>query len=265
MNLKIIITCLLFVAVFQVRAQQKDNFKSIFKLTDEQRINKNGFLRYSVLTGYQKNISPIKGLINFGAYTDSISGTRHIFCFNSSIQDMLTKGINLRSKIILEVKDPSKYRYDPAYGPYEDWMQNNTYCYELAMPLSAMKNGNVLMNDLTAILGVKAGYEKRNVKALVLVRTSQIDKILSKGIGERINGVNGKFNNTSLFYMMQLLSEATGVPFLDESKYSDPVDMDLNISSWKDLDTLRLELKRYDLDIKEEMREMEIFVIKEII
>ncbi|MNR56139.1 hypothetical protein D3C85_1766580 [compost metagenome] len=56
------------------------------------------------------------------------------------------------------------------------------------------------------------------------------------------------------------------LPFSDETNYQGLIDVNLavNVKSAADIPSLRAALKRYDLDIKEEMREIEMFVITEL-
>lgn len=147
--------------------------KTVFKLQNEQLSNKRKFLRASVLTGYREGVKPVSGIVNFSARTDSITGTRIITIFNLSIEDLLVHNTSWSppNKVILEVKDPSKYRYDPKYGSKDIWIRKNTYCYEYIMPNGTMRLGvpNTFMGmqfeeDLQQLFGVRVSREKREVK-----------------------------------------------------------------------------------------------------
>lgn len=147
--------------------------KTTFKLVSEQLINKNKFLRGSVLTGHREGIQPTSaGMLNFEAHTDSITGTRKITMVNLSMEEMLihNRGWFPEYKVILEVKNPSRYRYNSNYGSKDDWIHKNTYCYEFIMPEGAMQTGvpNTLMGlqfeeDLQHLFGVKVFREKRRI------------------------------------------------------------------------------------------------------
>lgn len=243
-----------------------DYSKPVFKLQNEQLKNKSRLLRFSAVSGYREGIQPVAGSfgLNFNAYRDSVSGIQLISFYNSSIADILAHGMVRHNMIYLEVKDPSKYMYDPQYGDKESWVRKNSKCYELALPIGVIKSVKLLDAFLSHEFGVTFGMGKRMVKTLVLVRTSTIDKLKSAGKGEGRYDMNGHFNNVPIDRLNHPLAEA-GLPLMvDETGYKDPVDLDLNISAWTDLPTLRMELQRYDLDLKEEMREVEVFVITEI-
>lgn len=148
--------------------------KTTFKLANEQLNNKNKFLRGSVLTGYREGLQPTSsGMLNFEAHTDSITGIRKITMVNLSIEEMLIHSREWypKNKVVLEVKDPSRYRYDSKYGSKENWIRKNTYCYEFIMPEGTMQIGvpNTLMGlqfeeDLQHLFGVKVFREKRMYK-----------------------------------------------------------------------------------------------------
>lgn len=143
MNIKRFINTVLLLAVtVTLHAQDIGNIKPnsdhqnlLFKLQGEQLSNKNGFLRYSALTGYREDVTPIKADFNSNFKTEFNveTGTQRIYMYNLSIQDMLTHGLRKSSSVLLEVNDPSKYRYDPAYGDEKEWLRKNGYCYELVI------------------------------------------------------------------------------------------------------------------------------------
>jgi len=241
-----------------------DPKKPPFKLAAEQLSNRNRLLRFSVLTGYREGVEPVSGFANFSSHGDKETGTRRLYMFNLSIQDMLTFGHYQSNRVILEVKNPSLYRYDPSQGPEYEWLRKNGHCFELLLPEGTIKGADVLIKELARVFRVEFSLKKRMVNALVLVRTSNKDKIKSTEKGEGYYNMRGYFNNVPINRLLDPLNKAGLPPALDETGYKDPVDLDLHLASWTDLTVLRRELQRYDLDIKEEKREVEMFVIKEI-
>lgn len=238
--------------------------KGPFKLDQEQKLNKHYFLRMSILTGYREGVEPLQGWGNFRTNEDKENGTRRFYMYNLSIQDMLTHGFYNSSRIVLEVKDPSRYRYDPSQGSEFEWLRKNGHCFEFILPSGAVQGVKTLENELCRVFGVEIGLKKRMVNALVLVRTSKIDKIRSAQTGEPDDEDNGHFRSARISSLSSLLYLAGLPPMIDETGYKDLIDLDLKITSWKDLPALRKELQRYDLDLKEEKREFEMFVITEI-
>ena len=277
MNKKYVLISILIQIVFNVSAQTDTLFeyrrplfdfdyeKPVFRLNEEQSSNKNGLLRFSVVTGYREGIKPVSGLSNFDGFTDTISNTRRVYMYNLSIVDMITHGSVSPNHIILEVKDPSKYQYEMKFGSKDNWLKKNGHCFELMLPLGSTSSFlSAMSNELSYWFGVKFGYENRMMKTLVLYRTSTIDKIKSFGVGIGEYNESGLFHNLPLDRLDEPIFNA-GLPLLiDETGYQNNVDLDLGINSWSDLPSLIAALKKYDLGLKEETREVKMFIIKEV-
>lgn len=277
MKLTFYVTCLLSMVFLKGLAQTDtstfkyrkplfdfDYQKAVFKLQNEQLTNKNKFLRFSVVTGYREGVKPISGAfgVNFNSFFNQDTGLQLISMYNLSIADMLTHGLVRHNNILLEVDDPSKYLYDPKYGDKESWNRKNAYCFELMLPIGIIKGGKTIDEYVANSFGVKFGMEKKMVKVLILIRTSTVDKLKSAEKGEAKYDLKGYFNNVSIDRLEHPLAEAGLPPMVDETGYKDPVDLNLKIDSWTDLSALRKELHRYDLDLIDGMRELEMFVIK---
>jgi hypothetical protein len=241
--------------------------KPLFRFKEEQLNNKNRFLRYVALTGYREAVLPFKGQfnVNFAGYNDEVTATRRICMYNLSVVDMLTHGLVKPNQVLLEVKTPSKYRYDPEYGEEQAWLRKNGYCFEMLLPLGILRGIQTIDNQLQRIFGLSIRWEEREVRTLVLVRTSAAEKFKSSG-GEPVKDpAHGVYRNVNIGWIGVPLNESGPVPFLDETGYKEPVDLDLGISidANTNISELRKVLRTYDLDLKEEMRRKQMFVIKE--
>lgn len=271
MILKRNILWILLIICFRLNAQDSTDFKPgnpVFKLQSEQLMNKNRRLYFTVLTGYRAVAKPFYGTagLNFNNYRDSVNGTQRLAMYNLSIPEMLSHFPVNPHKLFLEVKDPSKYVYDSKYGSKEDWIKKNTYCYEWVAPIGTL-SVNLLNSSLARLFDIQFGLEKRMVPVLVLFRTSQIDKLKSAGKGESKYDEAGNFNNKPISenrFSSQMDITYEMLPVVDETGYKGPVDMQLNIKDWRNLAEVRKALQRYDLDLKEGKREIEVLVIKEI-
>ena len=236
-----------------------------FNLTASQRKNISRLLRMSVITRYREGVMPVTGGFdsNFQSQIDNESGTHRIMMYNVSIEEMFTHGMINSSRVLLKVKDSGKYRYDASQGSRLEWMRKNALCFEYVVPSGQIRSTMQWEKELARLLGLIVTTEKRPVKSLILIRTSKLDKIKSKGIGDRGYDHSGKFNNVPIDRLSDFLYQADMPPFFDETGYSNPVDLDLNIKSWADLPLLRRELQRYDLNIVDGIREVEMLVIRE--
>lgn len=173
------------------------------------------------------------------------------------------------NRIALEVKDSSVFLAPPDPNEFENWLEKNSYCYELRMPYS--KDHEVFPNmqqDILRFFDYDIRIEKRKRLCLVLVRTSQLDKIKSKGFVKRQQNHNSDsiiLNHSTLNnFVLSLNRYNTNLitPFLDETGYTDNVYMELG-SSLTDINKLRLELNKYDLDLVEKNRMIEMLIISD--
>lgn len=261
-----------------VNAQQNSSFtyrkplfdfrydKPVLELRDEQKANTNRLLRFSALSGYREGVKPIVGQqdSNFAMDYDKQLQTYRYVMMNLSIQDMFIGFPTDPNDMILEVKDPSKYRYIPAYGDKDAWMRKNAYCFEYMVPRGII-NSDLIREELENYFGVKVEFQSRKLKTLILVRTSSVDKIKSDNKGVRSDGKDGYLKNSGLYFLIYNLNKVANMPkVFDETNYTDAVDMDLKVKDWSDIPALRKALAAYDLDLKEEVRERNIWVLKEV-
>ena len=144
--------------------------KPMFKFTKEQAANENRLLRYYSLTGYREGVQPTVGQFNtaFGVTADNQTVTRRIYMYNVSLVEMMTHFHDKEDMVVLEVKDPSKYRYLPEYGAKIDWMRKNAHCFELMVPEGVLKGHSegdkgTIDTVLAEALGLKLNNEKRIV------------------------------------------------------------------------------------------------------
>ena len=163
---------------------QFEDKQPVFKLKGEQLENKYRHLHFYALTGYREGLKPIVAQfnMNFAAQKDSVNGTHRIKMYNLSIIEMLTNGLTKSEEVILEVKDPSRYRYDPKYGSHENWIRKNTYCYEILLPENTLKNMYQVIDHISHLFKVKCGYQTRLVKTSVVKNGITEEKNVEKEV-----------------------------------------------------------------------------------
>jgi len=111
-----------------------------------------------------------------------------------------------------------------------------------------------------------ASIEKKPVKCLVLRKTSNINKMASKG-GEPIGNVLKSpytLRNVSLDYLLSALeatNDVTALPIIDETGYLGKVD--LQFSNFQDLKSIQKELSAYDLELVEVVKELPMLIVKD--
>ena len=165
---------------------------------------------------------------------------------------------------IIDVKNPKALDYikNPE-GRVEDY---NLYNYEYIVPQSKADSLYPLMfENLSRFADYKTIIEKRKVKCLVLKRTSTVDKLKTKGSEMSFLFSLSKTNlqNTSLYALVNSLNAVPTIslPIVDETGY--PNNIDLTMGAISDLNSIRKELLRYDLELVEAERELDMLVISE--
>lgn len=140
------------------------------------------------------------------------------------------------------------------------------YNYEYIVPQSKADSLYPLMlENLSRFADYKTTIEKRKVKCLVLKRTSSVDKLKTKGSEMSFLFSLSKTNlqNTSLYALVNSLNAVPSIslPIVDETGYPNNIDLTMGVIS--DLNSIRKELLRYDLDLVEAERVLDMLVISE--
>jgi thiol-disulfide isomerase/thioredoxin len=165
---------------------------------------------------------------------------------------------------IIEVKNPLPLDYiKNAEGRVED---HNLYSYEYIVPVSKADSLYPLMlKNLSQFADYTATIEKRKVKCLVLKRTSTVDKLKTKGseMAFLFSLSKTDVQNTSVYALINSLNAIPSVllPLIDETGYNGNIDLKMGPIS--DLASIRKELSKYDLDLVEAERELNMLVIKD--
>ena len=138
-----------------------------------------------------------------------------------------------------------------------------------------------MQQDLERYFDLDVKIEKRKVKSLVLVRTSNIDKMGSKhpnGVDSPEIPVDFTFNGQACQHFQNLLfgnftsklkswiqSRRTSIPFFDATRYSGRIDMVIRDFSVENLsiEEIRIDLAKYDLGLEEQERELDVLIIRE--
>lgn len=159
-------------------------------------------------------------------------------------------------------------------------LRKSRFCYEQITPVSISDSARqqYMLQDLNryfgALYSAEGKVEKQKIPCYILMRTSKIDKLKTKGDdGGNSTAKDGdevkRYKNRKL---SEILTPRLGVQFsaffsindilLDETGYTDNVDMILP-KKIKSLEELRKALQLYDLDIVKEDRELNVLVIRE--
>lgn len=205
-----------------------------------------------------------QGSITYGRQFTNLS----LLEIYSAIADELfsRSGDNFTPKRLINlIQHPEQIDFDTSTAGNEinDKLYNVDYILPKNLSDSLYKGMLKFINDNTTY---DASIEKKLTKCLVLKRTSEKDKIATKG-GEFIDSflkTPSVLQNAPLEFMLSMLNannKITALPVIDETGYKGKVD--LQFTTVSDLKTLQKELSRYDLTLEETQRNLPMFVIKD--
>nr|WP_068891088.1 TlpA disulfide reductase family protein [Pedobacter panaciterrae] len=230
----------------------------------------NNMLFHSVLTPYKDDLSP-------ELYTLKKNGKAvKISTLNVPVirmlryaygEDRIYLGAN---RVILEGKDTLCLTSNSTGSVYGDWIKKNGYAYEIYLSSDLEADiWKLMQKDLARFFPqYNTALEKRITKCLVLVRTSNKDKLKTKGqkYQSNVNVMGCTLRNASLWEFFVRLNvlymQDSQYPLVNEAGYEGMIDMDLNCNL-SNLNAINLALKQYDLAFVTKEVETDMLVIKD--
>jgi thiol-disulfide isomerase/thioredoxin len=229
----------------------------------------------SLITGY------IDGIGGGGVNTDNEKGQFRIRAINGAVKNLYQFALARMGDIALSydnrcIMECEEGKIVPPTGvpEYDSLARGMYYCYEIIVPIKLKdKAPELMIEDLNRYFGAAYNIigvvEKRLVNCLTIVKTGSTAKLESHSANSKIiNDVPGRKE-----YIRQPFSEvcktinhvyrSQPMPVLDCTGINYDVDFILPLGIEKIAD-LRPFLNEYGLDLKQEMREMEMFVIRDL-
>ena len=173
------------------------------------------------------------------------------------------------ASMALEVSDPLKLENDRS-SDYNTWLGENGYCYELQLPLA--HDGHIyklMQQDLERLFPqYEAFTEIRKKTVLALIRTSDVDKLLSKGgkSEHQFSGLGASMTNTGLGMLTSQLSilflQNLSMPIVNDTGYKGKTDLQLQ-ADLSNVKAINRELEKYDLKLIEKVKDVEVLVIRD--
>lgn len=184
-------------------------------------------------------------------------------------------------RIIVETKDSIRH-FKPTNQSFKEWRELYAYDYQSYCNIEDTSRRYIKMkNELDGYFGIEASIEKRPVKCLTLVRTSEEDKLVSKGgkpadnfytTGLRAIKIDSiRYIRNKPFHEFSsrlggLIEYNYKKPFADMAGYTGNIDILFNGKTLDefDPDEIKRELKKYNLDLVEREIFMDVLVLKDI-
>jgi thiol-disulfide isomerase/thioredoxin len=249
--------------------QLADNDQSFFGLTDSIG---QGVIRHKLITTYQEDLPSKYQIFPEDSSGKLIRASNLLMpsLFNLALGE--EKAYYGRNRTIYEVKDTSKIMLDISGEEAIEWMRagGHVYSYEVKVPPHM---GNlaykVMQQDLKDYFkAYTVTIEKRGTKCLALVRTSDIDKLKSKGGHSEavFDGISGRLTNFPLRRLVAVLASQymsrSPYPIIDQTGYTNWVDLQIN-ARLSDVKAVNAELARYDLALEPVTVPIDMMVIRD--
>lgn len=227
---------------------------------DKNQYDQSTPVKYAAVYGYREGGKSQKGSVRNSAahttrnYFTNFTVPMAYYTYWHELRDPdFKKGLPFfpdPNRVILEVKDPKKYASIEETGGYLDqWHRHHLFCYESVNPDTGQTNqaqSEAVIKDLDHLLGLHGRFENRKIKCLVLVAPAAKDTSVSlKNVVSRLNQL------------------AKNPPVIDQTGLHGSKEPELSPESWNDLTALRKALQVYGIALKEEERELEMFVLTE--
>ena len=260
------------------RSEKKEKIETVF---DDQW--KDNVKFYSYIFPCQKNLELISGKKTDSIVRISYNCMPIVKLYQMAFNGQEGSDLFLRpGRTILEIIDSSKYVVPRKNtDQYYHWYENHAYSYQLQIPASKKnKLFQIILDDFNRYFDLKPAIETRIVKCFTLIRTSQEDKLKTKG-GKPGSNFSRSYERTVQFdsvrYMLNKpfrlfaaaltnMGEHTFLqPFVDKTGYEGNIDIEINgrILDKFDLKELRTELNKYDIDLVETECEIKVLVLRQ--
>src|SRR5699024_8620780 len=142
---------------------------------------------------------------------------------------------------------------------------DNYYSYEIIVPDHQVDSlFDFMLQDLNRYSDYTATIEDRLLDTYALIRTSNVDKIKSSGEETLWKGTNPiKMKNQPISALSDILNGHLDLefPIIEDTGYKDNVD--LQLSKFTDLFSLRETLREYDLDLVPVRRKVKMVIIRD--
>jgi thiol-disulfide isomerase/thioredoxin len=241
---------------------------------------------------YYSSIFSYTPEINFGGTSrrdfDSLNGTVRVTRKNRTILqllgDALKNGLSpdpfespdfdFGKRVVLNIKDSGRYFYKAASGTtLGTWKAGNCYTYETVLPIDQEPAlFRKMLTDVQQYFNLSCRVEKRMMKCLALVRTSERDLI--KSTKKPLSNFDDKKDSSKMQYYAMFTQRFVGqiathfrntsYLFANNTGYTGRIDIELDKKVLTDIPSLKKELKKkYDLDLVETVQLMDVLIITE--
>jgi hypothetical protein len=211
----------------------------------------------------------------------------HLMEYCSDIRSLFIKAYNEGGKFdfsrpgrcILNINDGGLYAYPPNGELLEKWQREYSYTYDLYLPKwKESQQYSIMKEDLERYFPLKAAVEKRRIKTLALIRTRDINQLMTRGgvpADQFFTTDEGSENfpparfirNLPFENLIQKLQwifeQEQGMAFVDQTGIKGNIDIcvDAGIMDRFELKDFRTAIQPYGLDLVEKWVDVDVLVL----
>jgi thiol-disulfide isomerase/thioredoxin len=229
----------------------------------------------SLITGY------IDGIGGGGVHTDNEKGNFRIRAINGDVKNLYQfalsrlgdKSLSCDNRCIMECTE-EKILPPQGLPAYDTLARGMYYCYELIVPVALKdKSAEMMIEDLNRYFGVRYNIngviEERMIDCWTIIMKGSTGRLISHSKTPKIiNDVPGQIEYqrqpfSQICKTLNHLYRGQPMPVVDCTGITDEVDFILPLGI-ENITDLRPYLNKYGLDLKQEIKEIEMFVIRDL-
>lgn len=173
----------------------------------------------------------------------------------------------------IETSDKTIFVLPEDGSEHDEWIIKNTYCYDIRV--SEDRSDDVfefMKTDLERYFKVSSSVEKREIPCLVIRTVDEARSIKTKGETPKIgfrSSDNKKISIVNRFMHLFIekleyeIEKFSMLPLINETGYDGNIDVELDRFP-NDLKSLNINLEKYGLIISEEVRDIDMLVLKDL-
>ena len=166
-------------------------------------------------------------------------------------------------RVMLKVKDSTSVVYSGSSLSKDEWEVKNLVNFEFI----AASADSLIYTDALRALNVFSGFNgyfsKQRTKCLILTQVGSTDSLFASGNNEVPVLGNPTIINAMMSALIKRMDEQAAIPFpaIDETHITQRVNMRFKRADFLSLTALNAALLKYGLQLKEEERELDMFII----
>lgn len=253
----------------ELRRKSVDYSKSLLNILNNYTLNEKDMKEYRVFYQHLSELPDSRRI--YEPYRITLINQPIVSLFAAAFSDgKPEKRISgIRTKILTNDSSRFLQTHKDRNEKFPEWYNKNTYSYEIVVqPKDSLLMYKIMQEDFKRIFPVTVKIETETTKSFVLKKNGNDNQQFVTIGGEPVidqNALKLKYKNvpiTRFIYFLQTLYQYKKIDVINETGYSGNIDLEIN-ADLKDLKSFNRELNKWGLELSEEVRSVEVLVIKD--